>query len=161
MRSESDHNNETCENNTPLQTQRRSSARISHVGTTHPAHSDATRWDRHPWSLHCSTPTREQAETVRGFCLQATLWYTRQRDSSQYPPFQALTSRPPELLAARVPSDQRVSINAVSTASRVINDALTVCRDSDTAAAPKIHQLALDSQRSRARDGCEQFALPT
>ena len=38
---------------------------------------------------------------------------------------------------------------------------VTVCRGSDTAAVPKIHQLALDPQRTRARhDGCEQIAFP-
>ena len=34
----------------------------------------------------------------------------------------------------------------VATASRVINDTLTVCRNCDTAVVPKIRQLALDSQ---------------
>ena len=150
---------ETCEINTSLQTQRRSSARISHIGTTHPADSDTTRWDRHPWSLHCSIRTLKQADTAHGFCFQATLWYTRQQSSLQCPPFEAPVSHPLELLATRVPSDQRAL--AVTTALRVVNGALTVCRDSDTAAVPKIHQLALDPQRSRARrGGCEQLAFP-
>ena len=48
MRSESDYNIETCEFNTPPQTRHCSSAQIYHVGTTHPADSDTTRWDRHP-----------------------------------------------------------------------------------------------------------------
>ena len=89
-----------------LQTQRRSSARISHIGTTHPADSDtALVGIGHPWSLHCSTRTLEQADTARGFCFQATLWYTHQQGSSQFPPFRAPISHPPELLVTRVPSD--------------------------------------------------------
>ena len=99
---------ETCEIKTALQTQRRSSAGISHIGTTHPADSEATRWDFQPRSLRCSTRTPEQADTVRGFCFQAAPWYTRQQDSSQCPLFQAPISHPLELLATRVSSDQRV-----------------------------------------------------
>ena len=44
-------------------------------------------------------------------------------------------------------------LNAVATASRVINDTLTVCRNCDTAVVPKIHLRALDSQWDRARRG--------
>ena len=129
MRNESDYNNETCENNTTLQTQRRSSARISFIGTTHPDDSDATRWDRHPWS--------EQADTAREFCSHATLWCTRQRDSSQYSPLQALTSRRREVLATRVPADQRVSKQRCGHDVSSINDALTVCRNCELQLYPR------------------------
>ena len=56
----------------------------------------------------CSTRTLEQADTVRGFFSQATLWYTHQQGSLQCPPFQATVSHPPEPLVTRVPSGQRV-----------------------------------------------------
>ena len=144
--------NETCEIITPLQTQHRSSVRISHIGTTHQADSDATRWCRHPWSLHYSTRTPEQADTARGFCFQATLWCTRQQGSSWCSPFQVSTSHPPEILATRLPSDQHVLMQCC--------DHGVSSRDSDTAAVPKIRQLALDPRRSRTRhDGREQLAF--
>ena len=69
---------------------------------------------------------------------------------------QAPVSHPLELLATRVPADQRVLMQRCDHGVT-----LTVCRDSGTAPVPKIHQLPLDPQRSRARrDGCEQLTLP-
>ena len=65
---------ETCEINTPLQTQHRSSVRISHLGTTHPDDSDTIRGDRHPCLLHCSIRTAEPADTARESDFQVTLW---------------------------------------------------------------------------------------
>ena len=88
---------------------------------------------------------------------------TRQQGSLQCPPSQTPVSHPLKLLATRVLSDQRVATQRYGhgVASDQINDTLTVCRNCDTAIVPKIHQLALDLQRSRARrDGCEQLALP-
>ena len=99
---------ETCEINTPLQTQHRSSVRMSHPGTTHPDDSDTTRRDRHPCLLHCSIRSPEPADTARETDFQETLWRIHQRDSLQYPLSQAPVSCFPELPATRVLPDQRV-----------------------------------------------------
>ena len=65
--------------NTPLQNQRRSSVRISHLD------SHTIRRDHHPWSLYCSIRTPDPADTARSLQVSHAL----------------------ELLATRVPSDQR------------------------------------------------------
>ena len=101
--------------------------------------------------VHSSKP-RQLAD----FCFQATLWCTRQQGSLQCPPFQAPVSCFPELLPTRVPSDQRALMQRCDHGA---SSDQCVCYDSDTAAEPKIHQLALDPRRSRARrDGCEQLS---
>ena len=81
---------------------RRSSVRISDLGTTHPDDSDTIRRDRHPCLLHFSIRTPEPADTARESDFQVTLWCIHQRDSLQYPLSQALFSHLPKLPAARV-----------------------------------------------------------
>ena len=66
--------------NTPLQTQSRSSVRISQPCTTHPDDSDTIRQGRHPCLLYCSTRTPEPADTAHGSDFQVTLCCTHQRD---------------------------------------------------------------------------------
>ena len=68
---------ETCEINTPLQAQHRSSVQISHLGTTHPDDSDTSRWDRHPCraSRHTSRirfPGDALVPTSAGFVAVST-----------------------------------------------------------------------------------------
>ena len=132
---------------TPLQTQRRSSVRNSHPCTTQSRrlrhHSSGsspmscslqhtyTRASRH--SSRIRFPGNALVHTSAGFVAVSIF------SSSSF-----LFSR-----ASSQPESSQTNMfrrNAVATASRVINDTLTVCRNCDAAIVPKIQQLALDYQ---------------
>ena len=89
---------ETCEINTPLQTQDRSCSNFSH------RHNSSRRL-----RYHSSGSSPEPADTARESDFQVTLGCIHQRNSLQYPLSQAPVSCFPELPATRVLSDQRVS----------------------------------------------------